>query len=208
MQCRICLDTDRPDEMLTPCACRGSAMYIHRQCLEEYIQYYPNRKCTVCQTPFEYRPSHEKLIIACFFVFLFLALYSTSVSFLVKFYLFTMVTSILAVTVYYDCLNADITMTALATCVVCSVAPTHQTLIGACIFFTLIATLHTVSRFVPIKYICFILGILAIAVYVMLFMVSLIGLLDAPATAIVFTSMYLTWLLWVRTHPPLRQVED
>ncbi len=208
MQCRICLDTDRPEEMLTPCACRGSAMYIHRECLDEYIQYYPNRKCTVCQTPFDYRPSHEKLIISCFFVFLFLALYLSAVSLLVKFYLFTMVTSILLITAYYDCLNADITMSALAACVVCSLAPTHQTLIGACLVFTLIGSLHTISRFVPIQYVCFILGILAIAGYVMLFIVSLIGLLDAPATAIVFTSMYLTWLLWVRTHPPLRQVED
>ena len=208
MQCRICLDTDRPDEMLTPCACRGSAMYIHRDCLEEYIQYYPNRKCTVCQTPLQYRPPHEKLIIGCFFVFLFLALYMSTVSFLVKFYLFTMVASILTITVYYDCLNTDITMTALAACTVCSLAPTHHILIGACLLFTLIGAVHTISRFVPIQYICFILGILVIAGYVMLFIVSLIGLLDAPATAIVFTSMYLTWLLWVRTHPPLRQVED
>lgn len=208
MQCRICLDTDRPDEMITPCKCRGSAMYIHRDCLDEYIQYYPNRKCMVCQASFDYRPPHEKLIIVCFFIFLFLALYASAVSFLVKFYLFTMVTSILAITSYYDCLNSDVTMTALSACVVCSVAPTHHFLIFACLMFTIIATLHTISRFVPMQYLCFVMGIFAIAGYAMLFIVSLMGLLDAPATAIIFTSMYLTWLLWVRQHPPLRQVEE
>jgi hypothetical protein len=119
-----------------------------------------------------------------------------------------MVTSILTISVYYDCLNADMTMSALAACAICSLAPTHHILIGSCVLFTLIAALHTISRFVPIQYVCFILGILAIAGYVMLFITSLVGLLDAPATAIVFTSMFFTWLVWVRTHPPLRQVED
>jgi hypothetical protein len=119
-----------------------------------------------------------------------------------------MVTSILTISVYYDCLNADMTMSVLTACVICSIAPTHQVLIGACVLFTLIATLHTITRFVPIQYLCFILGIFAIAGYVMLFITSLIGLLDAPSTAIVFTSMYMVWLFWVRTHPPLRQVED
>ena len=110
--------------------------------------------------------------------------------------------------VFYDCLNADIVMSALAACMICSVAPTHHMLIIACLFFTVIGAFHTISRFVPIQYLCFIVGILGVASYALLFMISLIGLLDAPATALVFTSMYLLWLVWVRRQPPLRQVED
>ncbi|CAF4624047.1 unnamed protein product [Rotaria sp. Silwood1] len=32
-QCRICLDTDNPDDIISPCLCTGNSAYVHRTCL-------------------------------------------------------------------------------------------------------------------------------------------------------------------------------
>ena len=47
-QCRICLDTETPETMITPCMCRGTSAYIHEACFEQYLEYYPDRICRVC----------------------------------------------------------------------------------------------------------------------------------------------------------------
>lgn len=48
-QCRICLDTDDPYSMVAPCNCRGSAEFIHKTCLEEYLRHFPDGVCRVCR---------------------------------------------------------------------------------------------------------------------------------------------------------------
>ena len=32
--CRICLHEDDPDDMLAPCHCKGTAKWVHRECLD------------------------------------------------------------------------------------------------------------------------------------------------------------------------------
>ena len=55
-QCRICLDTDHPDDIISPCLCNGSAAYVHRKCLNNWRSENANGRgfkyCNVCQ--FEY----------------------------------------------------------------------------------------------------------------------------------------------------------
>lgn len=48
-QCRICLDTNDSNEMISPCLCRGTAKFIHKTCLEEYLRHFPDGVCTVCK---------------------------------------------------------------------------------------------------------------------------------------------------------------
>uniref|UniRef100_A0A6C0ELP7 Uncharacterized protein n=1 Tax=viral metagenome TaxID=1070528 RepID=A0A6C0ELP7_9ZZZZ len=56
-QCRICLDTDRVEEMISPCLCNGSQRFIHRNCLnlwrEQTQEAY--HRCPTCH--FRYRIS-------------------------------------------------------------------------------------------------------------------------------------------------------
>ena len=47
-QCRICLDTENSETMITPCMCRGTSAYIHEACFQQYLEYYPDRICRVC----------------------------------------------------------------------------------------------------------------------------------------------------------------
>jgi hypothetical protein len=55
-QCRICLDNDNTDDIISPCLCSGSSAYVHRTCLNKWRSENANGKafkiCDVCQ--FEY----------------------------------------------------------------------------------------------------------------------------------------------------------
>jgi hypothetical protein len=54
-QCRICLDEQNDlTNMIVPCKCRGSAKYVHRKCLNSWIETFPPHhphaiKCNTCQ---------------------------------------------------------------------------------------------------------------------------------------------------------------
>jgi len=53
--CRICLESDYPDDMIAPCRCKGSSRWVHRQCLDQWRIHETDRafsKCTECL--FEY----------------------------------------------------------------------------------------------------------------------------------------------------------
>lgn len=56
VECRICLEEDDPKNMISPCLCKGSRKYVHRQCLNEWRLCSNDEdnktKCTICN--FEY----------------------------------------------------------------------------------------------------------------------------------------------------------
>jgi hypothetical protein len=53
-ECRICLESNN-QPMTSPCNCSGSAEHIHIECLQEYLLYYPDGVCRVCQTHMKFR---------------------------------------------------------------------------------------------------------------------------------------------------------
>ena len=66
-ECRICLESNnRP--MTSPCNCSGSAEYIHIECLQEYLLYYPDGLCRVCQTHMKFRNPMDIWIVLELFV--------------------------------------------------------------------------------------------------------------------------------------------
>ncbi|KAH8280253.1 hypothetical protein KR018_000922, partial [Drosophila ironensis] len=44
--CRICLNADNPEQLVSPCLCRGSLTYVHVHCLERWIS---TSRCTTCE---------------------------------------------------------------------------------------------------------------------------------------------------------------
>lgn len=62
--CRICFDSESKDnELITPCKCKGTSKYIHRSCLNKWIDLnYKNidikERCSVCN--YKYRIKNEK----------------------------------------------------------------------------------------------------------------------------------------------------
>ena len=48
--CRICFDEG--EDLLTPCACKGSAAYIHSECLGRWLEISNKTTCDICKTPY------------------------------------------------------------------------------------------------------------------------------------------------------------
>jgi E3 ubiquitin-protein ligase DOA10 len=48
--CRICFDEG--EDLLTPCACKGSAAHIHGECLAKWLQISKKMECDICKTPY------------------------------------------------------------------------------------------------------------------------------------------------------------
>ncbi|XP_017150233.1 E3 ubiquitin-protein ligase MARCH4 [Drosophila miranda] len=44
--CRICHNADNPEQLVSPCLCKGSLTYVHVQCLERWIS---TSHCTLCE---------------------------------------------------------------------------------------------------------------------------------------------------------------
>ncbi len=71
MYCRICLEST--GELISPCACKGSSGYIHRDCLQKWVtvdKYNIRTHCEICREEF-CRTEHfscemERYLHACF----------------------------------------------------------------------------------------------------------------------------------------------
>ena len=53
--CRICMQCDRREGLITPCHCSGSVRYVHEECLKAWLLSkgsVDNNSCELCHTPF------------------------------------------------------------------------------------------------------------------------------------------------------------
>ena len=62
--CRVCLESDRVSDLIVPCLCSGSSLWIHRRCLDGWRALNFRRpafyQCDTCHFYFEYeRPLHR-----------------------------------------------------------------------------------------------------------------------------------------------------
>jgi hypothetical protein len=59
--CRICLEDDHPERMISPCKCKGGSKWVHRECLDEWRLNEKDRafsKCTECLFQYHMQPVH------------------------------------------------------------------------------------------------------------------------------------------------------
>lgn len=47
--CRICLATDFTENLISPCNCIGSIQFVHRDCLQDWLQISKNVQCEICK---------------------------------------------------------------------------------------------------------------------------------------------------------------
>ena len=52
MQCKICLDNFKEEDLLNPCGCNGSVKFMCKNCLKEYIEKIGN-SCKECKEIFK-----------------------------------------------------------------------------------------------------------------------------------------------------------
>ena len=63
--CRICLE-NYPADFITPCNCRGSLQYVHKDCLDEWrlrhhVMHSNRNMCQECLSPFNYRIDDDSI---------------------------------------------------------------------------------------------------------------------------------------------------
>ncbi|CAF1627569.1 unnamed protein product [Adineta ricciae] len=58
--CRICLDSDHQEDLISPCLCTGGSAYVHRKCLDNWRAMNKFGRafntCEVCQFEYVYEP--------------------------------------------------------------------------------------------------------------------------------------------------------
>ena len=55
-ECRICLENNSEEQLISPCACDGTSKWVHESCLqrwrEENVGHENSRRCEICNTPY------------------------------------------------------------------------------------------------------------------------------------------------------------
>ena len=73
MDCRICLESNNQETMISPCRCSGTSRWVHRECIERWIQECENiqarKKCMECHHQYEYEYTEDTKLIERFKIF-------------------------------------------------------------------------------------------------------------------------------------------
>lgn len=203
MQCRICLEEADPHEMRMPCQCRGTAAYIHRVCLEKYIQHYPDGICRVCKTPFTVSRSIGETMIVCCMVSLFtyLLLYSR-LDPLSRLGLFLAILASILIQLMFRLFDGVFFLQIFALVVVplsIGNVPELLTYLG---FVILTTAFYFGLMYIAPQPIIMLGMILLVTAYASMFLLSLL-MIDLHGFVVVFALFGVFLRAWARCHPPL-----
>ena len=70
MQCRICLDTNNPEDFISPCKCRGSQKLVHQACIKTWLlasEKYETEisSCEVCKANYNMEFNYSAYLAPC-----------------------------------------------------------------------------------------------------------------------------------------------
>ena len=65
-ECRICFEEDDPSNMIYPCKCNGTIKWVHKTCLDQWVDINPsvNGKCLQCNYTYKITSTDETPIIS------------------------------------------------------------------------------------------------------------------------------------------------
>ena len=209
-QCRICLESNNPDTLISPCACRGTAMYIHIRCLENHIRYYPDGLCTVCRYPMKYTTRQEYFAFATMFLCMFVLLIISNMDLLTKLFALVTFTAVLVGLLLRHSILQEVSLVVTTFAVTIFGATTTDPRVFMMFIVVMIAfaTLATLVRYIPHEYVMLFVAIVFLGLYMGVFMVAVSLAADIYGTSVILTTLLLFWYAWIRAHPPLRQVQQ
>lgn len=91
-ECRICLEEDEEENLISPCLCRGTTKYIHEECLNEWRTLSENTdNQTICpQCKFEYVLEEREIVLDNNITFKLIKLFGNSFAKLIFFNFFVL----------------------------------------------------------------------------------------------------------------------
>jgi hypothetical protein len=202
MQCRICFEEGDDLTLLVPCRCRGTSSYIHRTCLDRYIQYYPDRMCRVCHAHFPRQRSPREVHL-CWIVFLALValLVVSSARLLVKVALFGAAT-VLSVCFLQRNLFTTTPLVFLFILGLLFLPGGHPSAVY--LWLALLGTsafAYTLAYQLPMLVLLSILVTSIVAAYAAFLVVLAYTTLDSSAFTVFLSIVYLAWYGWVHENP-------
>lgn len=208
MQCRICLEEDRPDTMIAPCRCIGTSKYIHLHCLKEYTRFYPTGICTVCNTYMRYQPPFERFLRWLMFLSIALLLLLSQAHIVAKVGIGLALFTMIGAFTIHNCLTHELSLFVIALCMLPSVAVSQFVMLAISIGLIAMGTLYTFAHYMPIEYTFVFAATLVIGLYMGLFVISVSSMMDTYAIFLTTLSLFFFWYGWIKIHPPLRLIAD
>lgn len=204
-QCRICLDTENSESMIAPCMCSGTSAYIHEECFQRYLDYYPDRVCRVCK----YRVPGTITFSADTIVFLFMAtwmvilLLMSPVAEHYKLLYFCMLISIL---IFANMTNSFRGVFGIAVTVVSFLFTFLEPILAVqfVVLLGLLGIIGVMFLYIPPEVMLMFVTILLVGSYSIL-LVSFFALKqDTYLTAFMVPFMLILWACVIQARPPLR----
>jgi hypothetical protein len=200
MQCRICFEEG--GDLLTPCRCRGTSAYIHRDCLLEYIRHYPDRICRVCQCPLMPIADPRDFVTMLFVVFLMgVLLLLSNIRLIAKISLLAV--SWLSMAYYLKQGIFPSVNRMVLTCLAILFLPGGS--MEATYMFLgvlgILGTLYTLCRYVPAILLLGILVVAMVAMYLGFLTFMLYHMLDSYGFTVYMAAVYLLWSAALQERP-------
>lgn len=201
-QCRICLDTEDQQTLISPCLCRGSAEFIHQECLERYVEHYPDGICRVCLVKFHYQHRYTMIFgisLGCLGTIILALSPQPSIEVTLLFLMF------LGIVGLYWVLNAFTTGTVLVSMfLLLAIAIQEKLTREVAIVFIILLFLYTLFVYIPQPYLMMFFTIVSVTCYTFIILITTIEHMTPNMGAFFLVIVYLTWNAIMRVRPPLR----
>lgn len=199
MECRICLDSDQPETMLSPCQCRGTAAYVHQRCLERYFQFYPDGICRVCMGQIVYFDTNVPalnyaMVLSCMLYYV----WNANIDVVPKIYLAVGCIAILRMYYMMKMMSSHIAATSILLLLFYGI-PMKDFAMGS--IFLLFLVLYAAAHMVPPRYLGLVLTIEMLGLYSGLILYVAFTTLNSYGYAVSVVLSMLVWILWIKMRP-------
>ena len=201
-QCRICLDTDNPHLMIAPCQCIGSAEFIHKACLEEYIRHFPDSVCRVCRTNMVFVDHYQLITQFVLYCWLMGLLFLSQISIHTKLVYLFMTLALMTFMNVRKMFSYILVFLIFGTCLLMNVVYTKDIQKFSLVIGT-ITTLATISYYIPPQHVFMLFIIVMSGLYATLLVTFIATHTDPQMSAFFIGFIGLCWYTCVRLRQPL-----
>jgi hypothetical protein len=204
-QCRICFDAANGGSLVSPCRCRGTQAYIHVDCLQSYLRYYPDGICRVCRAYMRRIHSDELLYgIGAVFWCCMLA-YASGLPPEPRFVYLLLTAGVLSC--YFTIQRMQILaglgiMWVSALLLFLPFAPTFQWIV----VLTLSLIVTTLCLYVPLHFLMLAMAIVIGAIYSFAILMYALVHTSPPIVSIFVCGIAYLWYAAIRARPPIRNL--
>jgi hypothetical protein len=204
MICRICFDDGNFATLVSPCKCIGTSQYIHRQCLDQYFTYYPDRICRVCRTELVGPMTlQDKALLAIGLMGLGVTLVGSTMAMRDKYMLGLTLLAITWYVVRNNYFNHTVAVGTLIMYITFIRGGHIHAVLAILVVVSCIAMVTTLILYVPVLYVIGTILLSTAFAYILIASIAFAMNSDSYALAVYMCILYLGWYAWIRSHPRL-----